>query len=203
MRPVSLLEAALSRAAADLTALKARWALVGGLAVAARAEPRTTRDLDFAVAVSSEQEADDLIRALRDRGYQDGPHAVRLRVGGGIAVVRLLPPGYQEGGVVVDLLFDLARIEREVVSGAENLFVTPRLAVPVARVGHLLALKLVASRPMDLFDARKLLDVASDRDLRMCREALELITRRNGHDGRDLNFELERLLAEDPGLREM
>ncbi len=38
----------------DLKAIGASWALVGGLAVSARAEPRTTRDIDVAVAVGDD-----------------------------------------------------------------------------------------------------------------------------------------------------
>jgi hypothetical protein len=42
----------------DLRELGARWALVGGLAVSARAEPRTTRDIDVAIVVGSDSEAE-------------------------------------------------------------------------------------------------------------------------------------------------
>lgn len=46
------IESALRRAAADLDALKVRWALIGGLAISVRSVPRFTKDLDFAVAVA-------------------------------------------------------------------------------------------------------------------------------------------------------
>jgi hypothetical protein len=39
---MSRLEDALAQAARDLDALGARWAVIGGLAVSARAEPRLT-----------------------------------------------------------------------------------------------------------------------------------------------------------------
>jgi hypothetical protein len=42
-------EAALRRAVADLNALKARWALIGGLAISVRSIPRFTKVLDFVV----------------------------------------------------------------------------------------------------------------------------------------------------------
>ncbi len=45
-------ESALRSSVADLNAVKARWALVGGLAVSARTVPRFTKDLDFAIAVA-------------------------------------------------------------------------------------------------------------------------------------------------------
>lgn len=43
------LEAALAGAASCVDALRSKWALVGGLAVAVRAEPRFTRDVDIAI----------------------------------------------------------------------------------------------------------------------------------------------------------
>lgn len=66
---MNLLEAALRRIVSDLDALGTRWAIVGGLAVSARAEPRTTRDVDVAVAVTSDAEAEGVVHALRGRGY--------------------------------------------------------------------------------------------------------------------------------------
>jgi len=39
-------------------------ALVGGLAVSARAEPRLTRDVEVAVAVAGDAEAEPLMQAL-------------------------------------------------------------------------------------------------------------------------------------------
>jgi len=59
-----------ARVAGDLTALKARFALIGGVALAARAVPRFTADLDFAVAVPSDAEAERLVFDLQQRGYE-------------------------------------------------------------------------------------------------------------------------------------
>ena len=42
----------------ELVPAHVRFALVGGVAVAARTEPRFTRDLDFAISVGTDQEAD-------------------------------------------------------------------------------------------------------------------------------------------------
>ena len=58
-------ESALRKATADLNAVGVPWALVGGLAVSARATPRFTKDLDFAVAVGNDAEAEDVVRRLR------------------------------------------------------------------------------------------------------------------------------------------
>ena len=54
-------ESALRKAVADLNAVRARWALVGGLAVSARTIPRFTKDLDFAVAVADDGEAEETV----------------------------------------------------------------------------------------------------------------------------------------------
>jgi hypothetical protein len=65
---VNLVEAALRLAAEILRASRLGWAVVGGLAVSARAEPRTTRDVDIAVAVSGDAEAESLLYRLQGQG---------------------------------------------------------------------------------------------------------------------------------------
>ena len=99
------LEAALIRLDSDLQALRIRWALVGGWAVSLLGEPRTTRDLDVTVLVSSDREAEQIIRALRPRGYQFLPDSVVEQTAvDRLATVRLLSPATPEG-CVVDLPF--------------------------------------------------------------------------------------------------
>jgi hypothetical protein len=66
---VTSVESALRRAVADLNVLKARWALIGGLAVSARTIPRFTKDLDFAVAVADDDEAEGVVHRLQSRDY--------------------------------------------------------------------------------------------------------------------------------------
>ncbi|MBL8899776.1 MAG: hypothetical protein JNM84_19250 [Planctomycetes bacterium] len=56
--------------ARDLEARKTAFALVGGLAVSVRCEPRFTRDLDLAVAVASDLEAEALVREWIRGGYR-------------------------------------------------------------------------------------------------------------------------------------
>ncbi len=65
---MSRLEAVVRRAVADLQAAGCRFALVGGLAVSARTEPRFTRDLEVAVAVEDERAAKQLVFALQRLG---------------------------------------------------------------------------------------------------------------------------------------
>ena len=66
--PVNPIERALSEIATRLDASGRKWALVGGLAVSARAEPRTTRDVDVVVAVHDDEDAEQLVHALAGSG---------------------------------------------------------------------------------------------------------------------------------------
>lgn len=63
-------ESALRAAVEDLRASGVKVALVGGLAVSARTEPRFTRDVDLAIAVAGDREAERVANALTSRGYR-------------------------------------------------------------------------------------------------------------------------------------
>jgi hypothetical protein len=67
---VNALEAALRRIATDLDAHHRQWALVGGFAVSARAEPRFTRDIDAAVMVADDADSEELVRSLLASRYR-------------------------------------------------------------------------------------------------------------------------------------
>jgi hypothetical protein len=66
-RRVNPVEAALRRIAEDLTKAGTPWALIGGLAVSARAEPRTTRRAHPAPRVSSREIARGRVRPDHER----------------------------------------------------------------------------------------------------------------------------------------
>jgi predicted nucleotidyltransferase len=186
----------LVRLDADLRDLAVSWALVGGLAVSVRAEPRMTRDIDIAVVVRNDSEAEELVRRLMNRGYVI--HAlVEHEEAARLATVRLLRRGDEEG-IVIDLLLASSGIEAEVVAAADLVDVLPDVAVPLATTGHLLALKVLAlrpdrvhERPQDFIDIRELLRVAGEADLTIAGRALELISERGYHRGKDLKAELE------------
>lgn len=188
---------ALSRIAGDLAESEASFALVGGLAVSARTEPRFTRDADIAVIVDSDEQAEELVYSLKAAGYSIDT-LVEQEAVGRLATVRLSQAGADLSGIVVDLLFASSGIEREVVQNAERLRVLENIVVPVARVGHLVALKVLSrddvKRPQDLVDLRALLKVASEPDLNMARKACALIAERGYARGRDLQRDFESLL---------
>jgi predicted nucleotidyltransferase len=194
---VTSLESALQRIAADLTSADVDFALVGGLAVSVRTEPRFTRDADFAVALASDAEAEALIRRLRAGGYEVQA-LVEQEVAGRLATARLVVAGDPDGPVL-DLLFASSGIEREVVAEAEPIELLPGLTVKVARIEHLVALKVLSRddvrRPQDLVDLRALIRLATPAEVARSREALGLITMRGYHRGRQLLSQLETLLA--------
>lgn len=188
---------------ADLRAIGVPWALVGGLAVSARAEPRTTRDVDVVLAVEGDRDAEGVVRVLGERGYRlrtimDHRTVPRL------SAVRLEMRGEMEG-LFADLLFASSGIELEVVAEAERLQVMPLTYLPVARTGHLLALKVLAARPerpQDYTDVQELLKVADERELLRARNAVDLISRRGFDRGKDLVERLETLIRQgylEPG----
>jgi predicted nucleotidyltransferase len=192
----SRLHAALRRVVQDLTAQRASFALVGGLAVSARTEPRFTRDLDLAVAVVDDAEAESLVRSLRSVGYRTLA-LVEQEAVGRLATVRLIPPGEPEGGVVVDLLFASSGIEPEIVQGAERLEILDGLSLAVATTGYLIATKVLSldddSRPQDRADLVALIKEAGSNDLACARNALASIRTRGYHRGRDLVTLFERI----------
>jgi hypothetical protein len=197
---LSALEAALAAASQALNQLGARFALVGGLAVSARAEPRFTRDLDLAVAVRSDREAEGIVRALIVAGWRVLSQ-VEQESAGRLATARLLPPPARtHEGVVIDLLFASSGIEREVVQAAEALEVFAGLVIPVASRAHLVALKILASdartRPQDLVDARALLADAAPVEIDAVRSALRKIETEGYHRGKDLLREFAELLGD-------
>jgi predicted nucleotidyltransferase len=193
---VTALEAALRQICADLTDAHASFAVVGGLAVSARTEPRFTRDADIAVAVESDAEAEELVRALHGRDYTIEALVEQDTVGR-LATVRLTR-SRDAMSPVVDLLFASSGIEREVVAAADTIELLPQLRVRVATTAHLIALKVLArddvTRPQDLGDLRALIRAASPGDIARARQALGLIAQRGYRRGRDLESELEALL---------
>jgi hypothetical protein len=193
---VSRLQSALIRLVADLQTLGLHWALVGGMGVSVRVRPRTTEDLDIAIAVRSDREAEQVAVAFRNLGYSFRPeqHALEQTEVGRLATVRFLSPGEEERGVVVDLLFASSGIEPEIVAAAQLEEILPGLVVPVARSGHLVALKVLAGRELDFRDAGWLWDAADEAERQLARDAIALIAQRRFNRGKNLVAELAKVL---------
>jgi hypothetical protein len=182
----------LARLRSDLLSLRIQWALVGGVAVSIQSEPRTTLDLDIAVAVGKDEEAERIAFALKSRGYREQA-VLEQREVARLATVRLLAPGGEGSAVGVDLLFASSGVESEIIAAAEVLEVLPGLYIPTAARGHLIALKVLAGRDKDRADARTLLAYSEPVDLQLARETLVLIQERGFHRGKNLLVELARL----------
>lgn len=181
----------------DLDSVGVAWCLVGGLAVSVWANPRLTRDVDIAVAVDDDREAEKLIRKLGAGKYRV-EEIVEQEALGRLATARLSIEE-EPNGVVIDLLFASSGIEAEAVSEALQIEIFEGLAVPVAPRPHLLVMKLLArddrDRPLDADDIRALLEDAAAEDIERARELIELVLDRGFHRGRDLRTLLEEALA--------
>ena len=186
------LERALRDITADLNEAGAPFALIGGLAVSVRTEPRFTRNADLAVAVANDAGAEALVRELRARDYRIEAIVEQAAVDR-LATVRLTRSN-EPHPPVIDLLFASSGIESEVVADADAIELLPNLTLRVARTGHLIALKVLSrddtARPQDL--------VATAPELDRAREAVLLIASRGYHRGRSLSAELDGLISNKP-----
>ncbi len=165
-------------------------AVIGGVAVSARTEPRFTRDLDFAVAVASDAKAEEYVFQLRQLGYELSA-ALEHTGDGRLATVRLRRQGK---GPLVDLLFAASGIEPEIVAAAEPIEIVTGLVTSVARIGHLIAMKLVARddkrRPNDRIDLIALSTAAAIEDWSLAEQSVALIEQRGFARKRDLKAAL-------------
>ena len=140
---VNTLRQTLTEIIRDLTAYGVKGTLVGGLAVSIRAEPRFTRDADIVISVEDDAAAERLIYHLQGCGYRILAVLERT-LNGRLSTVRLTPPEGRGGRNVIDLLFASCGIEKEISEDAEEIEIFSGLSLPVARSGHLLAMKLLA-----------------------------------------------------------
>jgi predicted nucleotidyltransferase len=180
-------------AAADLTELGIRFAVVGGLAVSVRSEVRFTRDVDLAIDVADDARVEALVRDLRPRGYEvialvEHDEAKRL------ATVRLR----SASGVTVDLLAASSGIEAEIVKRATPLTIEGIGTVSVAEPEELLAMKVLSMtdrRLQDRLDALRLISHNPAIDLQRVQNNLRVIEQRGYARRQDLRVKLEMLLA--------
>ena len=188
-------DAVLRQAATDLDAIGARWAVIGGLAVAFRAEPRFTKDVDVAVAVADDREAEDIVNRLQIRGYALASLVEQDYVNR-LATARLIRPQPGTSSAFIDLLFASSGIEDEIVGRADLLEVLPDVFMPVASIGHLIALKVLAGRHQDLTDLGYLISVATEADLSEARASVATIQERGFNRGQDLPEDLTAIIGQ-------
>jgi predicted nucleotidyltransferase len=194
---VSALGDALSAVAKILAGSDRDWALVGALAVSARTEPRFTRDIDVVVAIADDADAEVVVRQFTAQGYSVFS-VVEQDATKRLATARLTrQPSSGEASVIVDLLFASSGIEPEVAQQAEVIAVLMGIDVPVARSGHLVALKVLsrsAERPQDSADITALLQVLDAAERARAIDAARLIAARGFARGKPLEAEVTALV---------
>jgi len=165
-----------------------RCCLVGGLAVSARARERFTKDIDFAVAVANDAQAEAVALAFQRAGYalmqvleQTERHV--------LSTLRFTVPGSGSTAPGLDLLFGSCGIEPEIVARAQPVAFRPGVQIPVARLSHLIAMKVLsesAIRANDRADLQVLIAVATKTELAEAGAAVRLIAARGFDRGKDL-----------------
>jgi hypothetical protein len=179
--------------AAALRAVQRPFAVVGGLAISVRGEPRFTRDVDVVVVAKDDADMEMLVFGLANQGYRTVAlveHESRAR----LSTVRLSAPG----GLIVDLIAATCGIEREIVERAGPVKLGSAGELPVARAEELLAMKVLSMsdrRPLDRSDAVNLVLVNPSLDLEAVRSNVELISSRGFDRGEPLVDKLASVLT--------
>jgi hypothetical protein len=126
-------------------------ALIGGMAVSFRGQPRVTADVDLVITA-------DVERALRLTAALGGSRFKPLfaDVTDVVEKAFILPMRHRSTNVKVDLALGLSGFERQLVARAQPLDLGSTIA-PVATAEDLLITKVLAGRPQDDQDARGLL----------------------------------------------
>ncbi len=133
-----------------------RFALIGGLAVSLRGQPRMTVDVDLVILADVDQ-------ALRLAQELSSTPFEPLFPGVEEVVARsfILPLRHRATGIRVDVAIGMSGFEQQAVSRATKVTIGD-VRVPVVVVEDLLVMKALAGRPQDEQDIRGL--VAAQRD---------------------------------------
>jgi predicted nucleotidyltransferase len=143
----------LADAVAMLGARGIKCAVIGGLAVSLRGQPRMTVDVDLVMA-SDVEHALGLARELSTTAFDplfDGVEDV-------ISAAFILPLRHRTTGVRVDLAIGMSGFERDAIARATHVHIGETSA-PVVSVEDLLVMKALAGRPQDEQDIRGIVDL--------------------------------------------
>ena len=130
-----------------------RGALIGGLAVSLRGQPRMTVDVDLVIEAGVD-DALRLITTLPGTPFEPLFPGVEEVV----ASAFILPLRHRSTGIRVDLAIGMSGFEREAIGRATRIAVGAG-SVPVVTVEDLLVMKALAGRPQDEADIRGLVDL--------------------------------------------
>lgn len=153
------------------------YALIGGLAVSLRGQPRVTVDIDIVIAA-------DLDRALALAGTLEQTNFRPLfdDVTDILQKTFILPLRHRSTNVKVDLALGLSGFERQAVARAERLELAGS-EVSVATAEDLVVMKVLAGRPQDEQELRGLVIAQGDRlDWDYCLKLAVDLGEALGHD---------------------
>lgn len=170
-----------------MTQLGLRYAVIGGMAVIVRGYHRATHDID-AVVVNADEVFEQLVTTLLTAGF-----SFRIESGREFASQHRVLLLQSPSGESVDLALGALPFEHDVVRRATQEEIATDLAVPVATTEDLIIMKLIAGRPGDFEDARRLYEVAEDLDRGRIRETVEAFANLLERD--DIVEEVSRLLG--------
>ena len=189
------LKSALAEVLAALKKMDIRHALVGGLAVTIRATERTTKDIDLAISVQSDIEAERVVKQLLQQGFVV-ESLLENKTTKRLGTARLASTKFP--GVLIDLLFAASGIENEVVNAATPIEIFPGLVTNVATISSLIAMKLLSAndstRITDIGDLYSLIKEASQNDLFEAKDNARLIMSRGFNRKKDLVSYLDELI---------
>lgn len=123
------------------------FAVMGGCARNAYAEPRGTKDVDLVVAADATRYPR-IVQALADRGF----YAASTVGGGGEDAVPDLTLNRDADGRRIDLLFAHTEFERGALERSQRQEPFAGISVPVVSVEDLIIYKVLADRPQDRVD---------------------------------------------------
>ena len=195
---MSFLFSELRRVTSDFHESGVAWCLVGGLGASVYAEPRTTKDIDVVVSVSGDEQADRLKDFLLSRGYTNPQVLMHTSPTRRMGWRVFIPPS-REASIPLDILVTACGVEKDIVASATTIEILPGLSLPVASLGHLIAMKVLSQNPFerlqDRVDLRALLQSATGQDRSTAERALRAISKLELACGRDLVAELSDLEA--------
>lgn len=146
-----LLEEALEALTRALTASRAPWMVIGGIAVIARGVRRFTTDIDATVRGDAAR-PDELLQTLR-------AHGIEPRIDDALAFAEanlVLLVRHRSTGVDLDVSFAWTAFEHEAIATSTmTKFGTAR--APICSAESLIVFKAIAGRPKDIEDAEALL----------------------------------------------
>ena len=163
---------AVARLARFAEELAKPWALIGGVAVIARAFVRATKDVDLLVSCPA-SEARALLEVARRHGYAWEESDVRDFLDAGL--LRMWGPPSRREGLGLDVLLTDSAFDEDAVRRASIVEVLGT-KVAVATPEDLVLMKVQANRPIDLDDVLALKDAFGERlDLAYMRAQADLL----------------------------